>query len=310
MGVIVPKEHEKRNMKKAQSKKSSSGFFGFIIFVLFVAAIFSFAISKVTKSKVNDENVVNLDFTEKEISSEIETSVSTNLYSVLNELPVIDKAGILSNQEGAQLKTFLENLSNSSGVQIAVLILPSLNGENIELVSLSYAEKFKLGQKGIDNGALLTVAMAEKELRIETGYGTEGVLTDLLCGRIIRNVIVPEFQKGNYGQGIIKGVENMAGIITSDESLVTLKTNTSEEPSSAKSVPFIIFLVYLFFWLFIITTVLRKKKRGSRYYHSGSAPFTSFHNHSGFSGGSRGFGGGGFRGGGGGFGGGGASGRW
>ena len=135
--------------------------------------------------------------------------------------PVVDAAYILNSSEYAKLDSFLRNLDSSKGVQIAVLTVRTLNGNAIEDFSMAHAEKWKLGQKGVDNGALLVVSMEEHALRIETGYGTEGALTDAKCAQIIRNILVPAFKDGKYGSGIISAVENMAGIITSDESLVS-----------------------------------------------------------------------------------------
>lgn len=218
--------------------------------------------------------------------------------------PVMDTARVLSESEYAQLNSFLMNLSSTSGAQIAVLTVNSLNGRSIEEYSLKHAEKWQLGQKGVDNGALLTVAMAEHEVRIETGYGTEGTLTDAKCSRIIRNVIVPKFQAGKYGEGIILAVENMAGIITSDESLVSSSVRSN---SSSESLPLpVIIFIGLFCCLYIyaiVHAILHAKKGGST---TGGVHYTpsSFHSHSSFGGG------GGFHGGGGGFGGGGASGHW
>jgi uncharacterized protein len=74
-------------------------------------------------------------------------------------------------------------------------------------------EQWKIGQRGKDNGALLLVSKNDRKIRIEVGYGLEGKLTDLVSGRIIRNVIVPQFKMGNYNQGIIDGVAAMVGVV-------------------------------------------------------------------------------------------------
>ena len=234
--------------------------------------------------------------------------------------PVMDGAGILSSAEKRQIENFLLNLNNTKGVQIAVLSVRTLGGESIESFSLRHAEKFKLGQKGIDNGALLTIALAEHEMRIETGYGTEGALTDALCARIIRNILVPSFRKGEYGQGIYSAVQAMAAVITNDESLVDenarkywsrneqmTDSRREERGSSLVSLVILIFVLWvfigarrrsIFFWPFFFGWP-HHHHYGGHYYHN--------YHHDHFDGG--GFGGG-FGGGGGSFGGGGASGRW
>ncbi len=71
----------------------------------------------------------------------------------------------------------------------------------------------KLGQKGLDNGALLLIAKNDRKIRIEVGYGLEGVLTDLTSGRIIRDIITPQFRNGNFDQGVIDGVSAMIAAV-------------------------------------------------------------------------------------------------
>ncbi|MCH5291108.1 MAG: TPM domain-containing protein [Treponema sp.] len=223
--------------------------------------------------------------------------------------PVMDTAHILDKTTYAELSDFLLNLDKSTGVQIAVLTVQGLGGESIESFSMKYAEAWKLGQQGIDNGALLTVAMNERDVRIETGYGTEGVLTDALCSRILRSVIIPAFQKGEYATGIRDGIKNMAGIITGDKSLVSVNAVRSSGTSSAL-VPLIVFSIFIAFYIFMAVLYSSKRGIGSgvyiRPFIRGHGPSGSIFNGSGFgsSGGHR------FNGGGGGFGGGGSSGHW
>jgi uncharacterized protein len=124
-----------------------------------------------------------------------------------------DYAGILSASTEKQLGTLLANLEKTDSTQIVVLTLPSLEGENLEAFSIRVAETWKIGQKGLDNGAILLVALKQRKIRIEVGYGLEGRLTDLVAGRIIRNVIVPRFKTGNFNQGIADGVAAMIGVV-------------------------------------------------------------------------------------------------
>ena len=111
---------------------------------------------------------------------------------------VNDYAGIMKNSDKRKAEEYLSALENTTGIQIAVLTIPSLEGESLESYSYNVAEKWQLGQSGKDNGALLLVAMKEKKVRIENGYGLEDTLTDTKSGLIIRNVILPEFRNGNY----------------------------------------------------------------------------------------------------------------
>lgn len=231
---------------------------------------------------------------------------------------IVDNADIISNNDKSIITSYLENLENSTGIQLAVLTIESLNGESIEDFSMKVAEKWQLGQKEKDNGVLLLVAMEERKARIEVGYGLEGTLTDTKCGLILRNVIFSEFRNGDYSEGILKGVKNITGLLSNDEELVS---NSVLEESSSKSS--YIGLLYGFLWIFgwfilfsciasgrsnhflpwiIFTSAYRNSHKSSGTNRTNSSGFHS--SHSSFGGGSH------FSGGGGHFGGGGASGGW
>ena len=223
--------------------------------------------------------------------------------------PVVDKAGILSRSESEKIENFLLDLDRKSKVQIAVLIIPSLEGESIEDYSMQVAEEWKLGDKEKDSGALLVVAVKDKKLRIEVGYGLEQNLTDSRSGQIIRNFIAPQFRSGNYGEGIYDGIKAMAAYASEDESLLK-EIAVSDEDDEGGFPHILLFLIFAYlmiskflpgglFWIFYL---LSRRGRASS---TGSFFGGSIGRSSG-----RGFSGGGFSGGGGSFGGGGASGGW
>ena len=106
---------------------------------------------------------------------------------------VNDYAKIIRDSDEREIEEYLYNLEQSSGIQLAVLTMPSLGGDDIASFGIKVADKWKLGGKEKDNGAILIVAYEEHDLRIEVGDGLEGSLTDAKCGLILRNVIVPEF---------------------------------------------------------------------------------------------------------------------
>jgi uncharacterized protein len=85
---------------------------------------------------------------------------------------------------------------------VVVAIFPSLEGESVEDFSIRLAEKWRVGQKGLDDGAILLVFVQEKKVRIEVGYGLEGAIPDIEAARIIREVIAPHFREGRYGAGL------------------------------------------------------------------------------------------------------------
>ena len=119
---------------------------------------------------------------------------------------VNDNAGILSPQVVAELETMLAAHEDSTSNQVAVLTIPSLEGEVLEEYSLKVAETWALGQADKDNGVLLLVARDDRKVRIEVGSGLEGDLTDAVSGRIIRNEIVPRFRDGDFDGGVRDGV--------------------------------------------------------------------------------------------------------
>ncbi|HCW06334.1 MAG TPA: hypothetical protein DGG95_03100, partial [Cytophagales bacterium] len=111
---------------------------------------------------------------------------------------VHDDAHALKQESVDLLEKSLKAYEDSTSNQIAILLIQSLDGDVLEEYSIRVAEKWKLGQKGKDNGVLLLVAVDDHKMRIEVGQGLEGVLTDALSSRIIRNEIAPEFRRGDY----------------------------------------------------------------------------------------------------------------
>ena len=116
---------------------------------------------------------------------------------------VNDLAGMIGPAAKQQLNAVLADLERTDSTQIAVLTVPSLEGDSLEDFSIRVAEAWKIGQKGKDNGALLVVSKADRKIRIEVGYGLEGRLTDILAGQIIDNVITPRFKAGDMDGGFL-----------------------------------------------------------------------------------------------------------
>jgi uncharacterized protein len=129
------------------------------------------------------------------------------------EAPVTDLAGVLQPAQAAALDAKLKSFEQSKGSQVAVLIVPTTRPEEIEQYSIRVAEAWKLGRKGVDDGAILLVARDDRKVRIEVGYGLEGVLPDATANRIIDEVIVPRFRSGDYYGGIDAGVDRMLRVI-------------------------------------------------------------------------------------------------
>lgn len=213
-----------------------------------------------------------------------------------------DEAHVLSPGFVSQLEQILKAHEDSTSNQIAILIIPTLDGYPIEDYTLKVAEAWKLGKKGNDNGVLLFVAINDRKVRIEVGYGLEGPLPDAVCNQIIRNEMAPYFRQDNYEGGVLAATQAIVKAIAGeyhDRSPVARKKTRGGSLFGALVVLIII----------IIISSLRNRGNRGGGWTSGGGWYGG-----GFGGGgggwSSGGGGGGFSGGGGGFGGGGSSGSW
>jgi uncharacterized protein len=234
---------------------------------------------------------------------------------------VEDYANVISPADEQSLNGILQELEQKTGAQYIILTVETTGGTPIEDFSIKLAEKWKLGQKGKDNGLLFVIAVKDREYRFEVGYGLEGFITDQYCGRIGREVLAPYLKKGDYSQGIFQANAEIAQKIAA-ESGVTLSGMPRRPPAPAperhtsSGVPCCGLLVVLFIllalgglgggmgWWFFLPFMLGGFGSPRGYGRSGSFGGGSF------GGGFGGFGGGFGGGGGGGFGGGGASGSW
>jgi uncharacterized protein len=132
---------------------------------------------------------------------------------------VVDNAEILGKDTKQKLAAQLKAHEQETTNQIAVLTVPSLEGESVESYAEQVFNNWKLGQKGKDNGVLVLVAPNERRMRIEVGYGLEGTLTDVAASRIIRNVMTPRFKEGNFDAGVAEGVQAVIGQLTGSAAL-------------------------------------------------------------------------------------------
>ncbi len=126
---------------------------------------------------------------------------------------VTDNAQILSPDTQRIITEALKAHEDKTGDQVAVLTVPTLEGESIEEYAVAVFKEWKLGQKGKDNGILVIVAPSDRRMRIEVGYGLEGTLTDGTAGSIIRDVMTPHFKKGDYNTGINEGVKAIISVL-------------------------------------------------------------------------------------------------
>ncbi|TCJ18948.1 TPM domain-containing protein [Parasulfuritortus cantonensis] len=135
---------------------------------------------------------------------------------------VLDEAGLLAEADRSALAERIKTLRDDDGVWAAVYVARSLQGDSIEAAAVATFEKWRLGQAGKDNGVLVLVAPAERRMRIEVGYGLEGVLTDLFCRRVVDELYQPAFRAEQYADGLMQGFDAMAKAVHGEEALPEL----------------------------------------------------------------------------------------
>ncbi|HCL60153.1 MAG TPA: hypothetical protein DHW80_10330 [Acinetobacter sp.] len=146
----------------------------------------------------------------------------------LNE-PVIDQANLLSPAEKQQLSQRIQKLYNEGKGQIGVVIIPTTGQEDIFDYSMRVAEAWQLGSAKRDNGLLMTIAINDRRIQILTGYGLEGVLPDIVAGRIIHDKITPYFKQGQYAQGIDSGLTEIERILNLDPEIAAQAADEIKE---------------------------------------------------------------------------------
>ncbi len=227
---------------------------------------------------------------------------------------VTDLAGIFTRDTWHQLNSILQELERRTSAQVLILTVQSLDDQSIEDFAFNTKEKWKLGQKGKDNGILLVIAVKNRKYRFEVGYGLESALPDSLLGTIGRQYLVPSFKQGDYGTGVSRAIAVLSRRIPEqkDGTATNAVHSQNDDPKEKAhlNIPGTILMVLLLiplFYLFVRCPLERNRDHLRELWMG---------NHGGGGGGA--FGGGGFGGfggsfggGGGGFGGGGgASGGW
>ena len=233
-----------------------------------------------------------------------QTEYDRLLDSLTYEAQVRDDAGVLSEEERTQLEQKLGDYRESTGNELAVVLLPSLQGGQIDDFGNKLFEKWKLGEADKDNGLLLLVAVNDRKMRIEVGYGLEAVLPDAACGRIRDQFLAPAFREGQYARGVNEAVDAFIMALNGEaqvEAATEGAVQTEAQPISGTAK----LLILLFFAVLVIVLfILGKKGRLGSGNSTGGGGFSSGGGSG--TGSSSGFSGGG----GGSSGGGGASGSW
>ncbi len=165
---------------------------------------------------------------------------------------VSDYANVLKVEEKATIEAKLSNFEKETTNEIAVVIIPSLDGDTIENVAQSIFTAWGIGKKDKNNGALFLISIGDRKTRIHTGYGLEPTLTDIGTSYIQSEVVRPAFQAGDYAGGINGAVDKMIGLITGGESVPAdySPSKSGSNTSPSRFIDFAIFGLIVFQWVF------------------------------------------------------------
>lgn len=171
---------------------------------------------------------------------------------------VTDTTGTLSEQDKARIEEKLRAFEQLKGSQMVVLMVPTTQPEAIEQYSIRVAEKWKIGRKKVDDGLILLIAKNDRKLRLEVGYGLEGVIPDAVAKRIISEVIAPRFRANDYAGGIDAGVSRIIGLVQGEALPEPARTWTpaASAPAESKGITEGWFWG-TFFFAFIVGAMLR-----------------------------------------------------
>lgn len=165
------------------------------------------------------------------------------------EQRVTDLSATLTKDQQAGLEARLAAFEQQKGSQIAVLIVPTTQPEDIAQYSIRVVEQWKLGRKGVDDGVLLLVAKNDRKLRIEVGYGLEGALNDATSKRIIEEFIVPRFKQGDFPGGISSGVDRIIAVVSGEPLPAPARGNGDDSRALNSDLPGILFFGAMVFFL-------------------------------------------------------------
>ncbi|HZI89898.1 MAG TPA: TPM domain-containing protein, partial [Candidatus Polarisedimenticolia bacterium] len=173
-----------------------------------------------------------------------------------------DLAGILDTASRDSIDALAQEVKEKTGAEIAVVTTPDLGGEEIDPAAEELYKAWGIGSKSKDEGVLILLAQKERRVRIEVGYGLEGILPDGLCGSIIRRVMGPDLGQDRFGPGLLQGTRAVAGVIARDRGVTITGAlpSPAEEDRSTPGGPRTVFMIALFV-AWILSAILR---RGSR----------------------------------------------
>src|SRR5262249_1235215 len=177
---------------------------------------------------------------------------------------VVDQAGILEAAARSRIDRKLEQLERKTSTQLVVVTLPSLQGYDIADYGYRLGRHWGIGQKGLNNGALLIVAPNERKGRIEVGYGLAGNPTDGIYRWIIENAILPRFRAGDVSGGIERGVDDLVQVLSGDAEDFKRRAAERERPGGAEDFAAFALVVLLLLVWFIVVVRRSQQRQGTR----------------------------------------------
>ena len=173
-----------------------------------------------------------------------------------------DFAGVISPEHEEKMNLLARELLNKTGATVTVVTLKDIGGANVDEFTSRLYEQWGVGKKGEDRGAMLLIALKERKVRIEVGYGLEGIIPDGLAGQIRDEAMIPYLKKGDYGLGLLNGLSAVASIIAKDQGITLTGLPPAPKSVSSRGRGYSFGIFPFLFLLFVFLILARSGRRG------------------------------------------------
>ena len=175
---------------------------------------------------------------------------------------VNDFAGVMTRQDREAAESLATAIRERTGAELVIVTVESFGSGfiSIDEFSLALAESWGIGRRGEDTGVLLVLALTEREVKIEVGYGLEGVIPDSAAGRILDTVIIPAFRQDDFSGGLLRGLQAIAALVAREYGLDLDELDLSAAASPAQDIPPVSILIPFIFFIIIISLSSRSRR--------------------------------------------------